>query len=183
MIRCEIKIQNIKFYNEVVNSNADKIEGLRQSLTFLADKNNYPATRWRTNFIKNNYSKIENDIATKQNHGLAMKDSVLELTKKSGMFNETYNESGKIEGCFHDIGRFKQYLDTKTLNDSKLKLYNCNDHGQLGKMILLENIILRKNSFMKIINKLRLPYYLVLGNHDVFKGKDLSKEQYNERTP
>lgn len=34
--------------------------------------------------------------------------------------------------------------------------------------------------FVKIINKLKAPYYLVLGNHDVFKNKNLSKEQYND---
>ena len=35
-------------------------------------------------------------------------------------------------------------------------------------------------AFIKIANKLHRPYYLVLGNHDVFKSQDLSKEQYNE---
>lgn len=34
--------------------------------------------------------------------------------------------------------------------------------------------------FIKIINKLNVPYYLVIGNHDVAKSKKLSKEQYAE---
>lgn len=34
--------------------------------------------------------------------------------------------------------------------------------------------------FVKIINKLDEPYYLVLGNHDVFKNNGLSKTQYLE---
>lgn len=34
--------------------------------------------------------------------------------------------------------------------------------------------------FIKIINKLNVPYYLVLGNHDVAKSQHLSKDQYNE---
>lgn len=34
--------------------------------------------------------------------------------------------------------------------------------------------------FIKLVNKLHVPYYLVIGNHDVFKNKNLSKERYNE---
>ncbi len=36
------------------------------------------------------------------------------------------------------------------------------------------------DDFVRIINKLKAPYYLVLGNHDVCKGKNISKDQYNE---
>lgn len=36
------------------------------------------------------------------------------------------------------------------------------------------------DDFIKIINKLKAPYYLVLGNHDVFKSRNLSKERYAE---
>ena len=32
--------------------------------------------------------------------------------------------------------------------------------------------------FMRIINKLKAPYYLTLGNHDVFRNNGLSKQQY-----
>ena len=34
--------------------------------------------------------------------------------------------------------------------------------------------------FVNIINKLNVPYYLVIGNHDVFKNNGLSKEHYLE---
>ncbi len=34
--------------------------------------------------------------------------------------------------------------------------------------------------FVKIINKLDVPYYLVIGNHDVFKNNGLSKAHYLE---
>ncbi len=34
--------------------------------------------------------------------------------------------------------------------------------------------------FVKIVNKLDVPYYLVIGNHDVFKNNGLSKVQYLE---
>lgn len=34
--------------------------------------------------------------------------------------------------------------------------------------------------FIKIINKLHVPYYLVIGNHDVFKNNGLSKTNYLE---
>ena len=32
--------------------------------------------------------------------------------------------------------------------------------------------------FIKIANKLNKPYYIIIGNHDVFKNNGLSKEQY-----
>ncbi len=35
-------------------------------------------------------------------------------------------------------------------------------------------------AFVKIINKLRFPYYLVIGNHEVFRSNGLSKQQYLE---
>ena len=34
--------------------------------------------------------------------------------------------------------------------------------------------------FMKIINKLNVPYYIVIGNHDVFRNNGLSKAHYLE---
>lgn len=34
--------------------------------------------------------------------------------------------------------------------------------------------------FMKIVRHLHLPYYIVIGNHDVFKSGGLSKEKYKE---
>ncbi len=34
--------------------------------------------------------------------------------------------------------------------------------------------------FVKIINKLNVPYYIVIGNHDVFKQNGLSKTHYLE---
>ena len=34
--------------------------------------------------------------------------------------------------------------------------------------------------FVRIINKLKVPYYLVIGNHDVFKNNGLSKSAYLE---
>ncbi len=36
------------------------------------------------------------------------------------------------------------------------------------------------DDFIKIINGLKAPYYLVIGNHDVFKSGELSKIQYND---
>lgn len=35
-------------------------------------------------------------------------------------------------------------------------------------------------AFIKTVNKLKAPYYLVLGDHDVFKSKNLSKVRYSE---
>ena len=33
-------------------------------------------------------------------------------------------------------------------------------------------------AFLKIINKLKVPYYVIIGNHDVFKSGGLSKQEY-----
>ena len=34
--------------------------------------------------------------------------------------------------------------------------------------------------FLKIINKLNVPYYIIIGNHDVFKTNGISKQRYIE---
>lgn len=34
--------------------------------------------------------------------------------------------------------------------------------------------------FVRIVNKLNVPYYLIIGNHEVFKNGDLSKSRYME---
>ena len=34
--------------------------------------------------------------------------------------------------------------------------------------------------FMKIVKKLNMPYYIIVGNHDVFKGNGVSKQRYYE---
>ncbi|MFQ8626817.1 MAG: metallophosphoesterase [Candidatus Gastranaerophilaceae bacterium] len=34
--------------------------------------------------------------------------------------------------------------------------------------------------FVKIINRLNVPYYIIIGNHDVYKNNGLSKAQYLE---
>ena len=39
-----------------------------------------------------------------------------------------------------------------------------------------ENLI----GFLKIVNKLNVPYYVVIGNHDVFKSNGISKQRYIE---
>lgn len=42
-------------------------------------------------------------------------------------------------------------------------------------------------AFVKIVRKLNVPYYIVLGNHDVYKSKEMSKDDYfailRERNP
>ena len=35
-------------------------------------------------------------------------------------------------------------------------------------------------AFTRIANKLDVPYYIIIGNHDVFKSNGLSKERYFE---
>lgn len=35
-------------------------------------------------------------------------------------------------------------------------------------------------AFVEIVSKLKVPYYVVLGNHDVYKSKNMSKQRYYE---
>lgn len=88
-------------------------------------------------------SKIDNpgnDIKLKVRHGLVMSDMVKDTTINSGLFNESYVESGAVDGLLHDIGRFKQYQLSGTLKDYEAKeLTGYADHGQYGKHLLLKD--------------------------------------------
>ena len=97
-------------------------------------------TEEQLHLIKEKYGKLDDSIAIKQHHGLAMMDTVECITKKSNMFNESYNLSAALEGLFHDIGRFRQYLLSGTLGDKESEIFTrFKDHGQFGSHILLEN--------------------------------------------
>ena len=86
------------------------------------------------------HKELDDSILVKQNHGLIMKDSVRNITKNSNMLNETYLKTAALEGLFHDIGRFKQYLLSKTLDDNESKKYTgFDDHGKYGRYLLEKN--------------------------------------------
>ncbi len=83
---------------------------------------------------------VGNDIKLKIEHGLSMSGAVRDTTVNSGFFNESYAESGAVDGLLHDIGRFEQYLLSGTLKDLESKEFTgFEDHGQYGKHILLRN--------------------------------------------
>lgn len=90
--------------------------------------------------ISEKYEKVGDDIKLKIPHGLSMCDSVGKSTINSGLFNESYYQSGCVDGLLHDIGRFEQYLLSGTLKDTEsIPFTGFNDHGQYGKHILLKN--------------------------------------------
>lgn len=86
--------------------------------------------------ISQNHS-VGTDIKLKVEHGLSMSDAVRNTTVKSGLMNESYAQSGALDGLLHDIGRFEQYLLSGTLKDLESKEFTgYEDHGQYGKYIL-----------------------------------------------
>ena len=68
--------------------------------------------------IKGKGLVLKDEIRLKLPHGLSMSDSVAKTTLKSGFFNESYVESGAIDGLLHDVGRFREYYDSGTLSDA-----------------------------------------------------------------
>lgn len=84
--------------------------------------------------------EIKPDIKLKVEHGISMCDAVSNTTLNSGFFNESYAESGAVDGLLHDVGRFEQYLLSGTLKDLESKAYTgFEDHGQYGKYLLSRN--------------------------------------------
>ncbi len=80
------------------------------------------------------------------------------------------------------------HFDTKNPNSVKVLEQTVKDINSLSDIsfVVFTGDNLNKpeaedlDDFIKIINKLDAPYYLVIGNHDVFKSRNLSKERYNE---
>lgn len=84
--------------------------------------------------------EVKSDIKLKVEHGVSMCDAVLNTTINSGFFNESYAQSGAVDGLLHDVGRFDQYLLSGTLKDLESKAYTgFEDHGQYGKYLLSLN--------------------------------------------
>ncbi len=89
--------------------------------------------------------------------------------------------------------RFVQIADTHIAKQNsysqeilKAAIKDINSIGNISFVVFTgDNIDSSKvenlDTFMKIVKKLKVPYYLVIGNHDVFKSNGLSKVQYIER--
>ena len=89
---------------------------------------------------RNQGLKTGADISLKIEHGLSMSDAVGEATRESGFLNPSYEESGRVDGLLHDIGRFEQYRLSGTLKDADSVSYTgFADHGQFGAHLLTQN--------------------------------------------
>ena len=94
----------------------------------------------------------------------------------------------ETEGCGHrpygcDCRAFGGRAGARAgcLNRKRRRHNRCRSGAAGGRPANLNNPEREDlDDFIKIINKLDAPYYLVLGNHDVAKSKKLSKEQYAE---
>lgn len=62
--------------------------------------------------------------------------------------------------------------DINSLNGVSFVVFTGDNINKANEADLVE--------FTKIVNKLNVPYYIVIGNHDVFKSNGLSKERYLE---
>ena len=88
--------------------------------------------------------------------------------------------------------KFVQVTDTHYSRDNKYSedvlkaaVKDINNLENVSFVVFTGDNINRPNEqdlieFVKIVNKLHVPYYLVIGNHDVFKSNGLSKVQYLE---
>jgi len=91
--------------------------------------------------IEEMYGKADNSVKLKIKHGISMSEAVPRITSKSGLFHESYEETAAVDGLFHDIGRFVQYLLTGNLKDAELEeKYGIKDHGRLGELLLHDDL-------------------------------------------
>lgn len=72
------------------------------------------------NNIKCVYGSVENGMKLKVDHGISMSKLVPYITLQSKLFNESYLDSAALDGLFHDIGRFQQFLLTNSSQDVEL---------------------------------------------------------------
>lgn len=101
-------------------------------------KNKYVlyANKWFDKIQKKGMT-LGDDIKIKLEHGLAMSDSVANTTLNSGFLNESYVQSGAVDGLLHDVGRFPQYFKSGTLKDlESMPKTGHMDHGRYGAYYL-----------------------------------------------
>lgn len=91
--------------------------------------------------IERIYGKADSSVKLKIKHGISMSESVPKITAGSGLFHESYEETAAVDGLFHDIGRFVQYLLIGNLKDAELEeKYGIKDHGRLGELLLHDEL-------------------------------------------
>ncbi len=86
--------------------------------------------------------------------------------------------------------RFVQVTDTHYSTDNKYSeqvlkatVEDINNLNNVSFVVFTGDNINKQNPeylkrFIRIVNKLKAPYYITLGNHDVFRNNGLSKQQY-----
>lgn len=125
------------------------------------------------NLINEKYKSLPDSIKIKKQHGLSMKQAVMDSTKNSKLFNESYFESAAIEGCMHDIGRFPQFYLSGTLNDAESsKLIKCNDHGEYGRLLLNDNNKKLLRYFLEKESKYDFVLTEVIGEHTTIRNNN-----------
>lgn len=88
---------------------------------------------------------------------------------------DSHFSSTGIESSQRDVENSKSVLE-KTINDIN-SVSKVDFVVFTGDNIDQANIIELKR-FLMIANKLKYPYYVVIGNHEVFKSQDLTKKEY-----
>lgn len=109
--------------------------------------------------------EYEKQINIKLTHSYRVMDNMEDLFQNL-QFNSDYVDLGKSVGLLHDIGRFRQMLESGTYSDyaSFEKKQGINDHGDYGAFILFQE---------KLITQSNIPkhYYGILYNAIKYHGK------------
>ena len=95
-----------------------------------------------------------------------------------------------VSGAFANNIKFVQITDTHVSSESEFSqrvleyaIKDINNQQNISFVVFTGDNISNPTPenlkcFASIIKKLKVPYYIVIGNHDVYKQKQMSKEQY-----
>lgn len=97
-------------------------------------------------FINENDETKINGYIDKQNHSLFVLDEAMLTDALFTNYNDSFKNLLALESLFHDIGRFRQLKETGSFKDTDLKDYypNMVDHGDLGKIVMNEDGLLKE---------------------------------------
>ena len=98
-----------------------------------------PLRRWFDDYVKGFYSEdpdIQAHVRLKEDHTARVCGHMTELAGTLDI-PDTQKKLAEVVALFHDVGRFQQYTQYRTFNDSLSE-----DHACLGVRILQENDVL-----------------------------------------
>lgn len=97
-------------------------------------------------FINENDETKINGYIDKQNHSLFVLDEAMLTDALFTNYNDSFKNLLALESLFHDIGRVRQLKETGSFKDTDLKNYypNMVDHGDLGKVVMNEENLLKE---------------------------------------